>query len=208
MNIEHATPELFAALAAAQAKVKNADKNAQNPHYRSRYADLAEVLNTVRADFAKNGIGILQAPSFDGAMVHVETVLTHTSGGWVSATASCVPAKSDAQGIGAATTYLRRYGLAAMTAVAQEDDDGESAAHADKPAPVAAKPAPVPDKPVMGMQEEAAAIRDYLDAIATADWDLLDKLGPEIAASHISVAGKKTIRTEFGKRLRALKEPS
>lgn len=205
MNIEHATPELFAALAAAQAAVKNADKNAQNPHYRSRYADLAEVLNTVRVDYAKNGIGILQAPSFDGAMVHVETVLTHASGGWVSATASCVPARSDAQGIGAATTYLRRYGLAAMTAVAQEDDDGESAAHAEKPAPVAAKPAP-PEKPVMGMQEEAAAIRDYLDAIATADSDLLEKLGSEIAASHVSIAGKKTIRTEFGKRLQALKD--
>lgn len=205
MNIEHATPELFAALAAAQAAVKNADKNAQNPHYRSRYADLAEVLNTVRVDYAKNGIGILQAPSFDGAMVHVETVLTHASGGWVSATASCVPARSDAQGIGAATTYLRRYGLAAMTAVAQEDDDGESAAHAYKPAPVAAKPAP-PDKPAMGMQEEEAAISTYLDAIASADLSVLDKLGAEIAASHMSIAGKKTIRAEFGKRLQALKD--
>lgn len=133
MNTEKATAELFAALSKAQAEVENATKSSNNPHFRSKYADLAEVLNTVRPVFAKQGIAILQSTEFDGARVSVTTALAHLSGGVVSSTASCVPAKTDAQGIGAATTYLRRYSLAAMAGVAQEDDDGNAAAHGGKP---------------------------------------------------------------------------
>lgn len=189
MNAEHATPELFAAIAAAQAEIENATKNAANPHYRSRYADLAEVLNTVRAGYAKQGVCILQSPSFDGQMVYVETVLAHKSGGWVSSSVSCVPAKTDAQGIGACTTYLRRYGLAAMTAVAQEDDDGESVAH-DKPAPVS--------------EAEAAKVSDFVAEIMQADAARLDDLAREIAASGISPVGKAKLRGTFTARKQQL----
>jgi hypothetical protein len=139
MDFEHATPELFAALAAAQAEVENANKNSANPHFRSRYADLAEVLNTVRPVFAQHGIAIVQAPSFDGALVTVTTALVHSGGGRVTSEMSCVPAKSDSQGVGACATYLRRYSLAAMAGIAQEDFDGNDSAHAGKPAPIASK---------------------------------------------------------------------
>lgn len=133
MNTDKATPELFAALSEAQAEVENASKNSSNPHFRSKYADLAEVLNTVRPVFARHGLSLLQSTEFDGALVSVTTAVAHKSGGIVTSTASCVPAKTDAQGIGSATTYLRRYSLAAMAGVAQEDDDGNSAAHAQPP---------------------------------------------------------------------------
>ncbi|MDE2107268.1 MAG: ERF family protein, partial [Patescibacteria group bacterium] len=63
------------------------------------------------------------------------TLLAHAGGGYITDTASCVPAKTDAQGIGAATTYLRRYAAASMVGIHQEDDDGEAAAHGGKPAP-------------------------------------------------------------------------
>lgn len=133
IDTTHATAEFFAALAAAQAEVENATKTSSNPHFKSKYADLAEVLNTVRPVFAKHGLSIIQATGFSGALVSVETILGHSGGGYISSVASCVPAKTDAQGIGSATTYLRRYGLAAMTGVAQEDDDGNSAAHNTPP---------------------------------------------------------------------------
>lgn len=133
MNTEHATPALFAALAKAQAEIENAAKNAANPHFRSRYADLAEVLNTVRPVFAKHGLSIVQSTGFDGSLVSVTTLVGHAEGGFITSTASCVPAKTDAQGVGSATTYLRRYSLAAMAGVAQEDDDGNAAAHDRKP---------------------------------------------------------------------------
>jgi hypothetical protein len=136
MNTEHANPELFAALAKAQSEVENATKGSTNPHFKSKYADLAEVLNTVRPTFAKHGLSLLQSTAFEGSLVSVTTVIAHEGGGHVSSVASCVPAKSDAQGIGAATTYLRRYGLAAMTGVAQEDDDGTGASHNREPIPI------------------------------------------------------------------------
>ena len=110
MNLDHSNAALFAALALAQSEVENATKGSTNPHFKSKYADLAEVLNTVRPE-----------------------------GGYVTSVASCTPAKTDGQGVGAATTYLRRYSLAAACGVAQEDDDGQSAAH-NRPAAAPAKP--------------------------------------------------------------------
>lgn len=134
MNLENANPALFAAIAAAQAEVENATKGSVNDHFKNRYADLAEVLNTVRPVFAKNGLGIIQSTACDGSTVAVTTVLTHRDGGFISSVASCVPKTIDAQGVGSATTYLRRYSLAAICGVAQEDDDGNSASHQQKPA--------------------------------------------------------------------------
>lgn len=136
MDMQNATPELFAALAKAQGEIENASKNAANPHFKSKYADLAEVLNTVRPVFSKYGLSLLQAPSFDGSLASVTTLVSHASGGYIIATASAVPAKSDAQGIGAVTTYLRRYSAAGLAGIAQEDDDGQAARHDRKPAPL------------------------------------------------------------------------
>ncbi len=168
MNTDKATPELFAALAKAQAEVENATKSSSNPHFRSKYADLAEVLNTVRPVFARHGIAILQSTEFDGARVSVTTALAHTSGGVVTSTAACVPAKTDAQGIGAATTYLRRYSLAAMAGVAQEDDDGQSAAHAGKPMPIPTKTTPMDGVEVTDKhREHAALVGEYAEV---GDW--------------------------------------
>jgi hypothetical protein len=177
MNTDKATPELFAALAKAQAEVENASKSSSNPHFKSMYADLAEVLNTVRPVFAKHGICIMQSTEFDGARVSVTTALAHVGGGVVASTASCVPAKTDAQGIGAATTYLRRYGLAAMAGVAQEDDDGQSAAHSGKPVPIRANPMDgvqvthSHEKHAVIVQEHAEA-EDYAGA-----WEYINRQG-------------------------------
>lgn len=148
-DITHATPELFAALAKAQGEIENASKNAANPHFRSKYADLAEVLNTIRPVFATNGLSLFQTPGYDGSMASVTTVLAHSSGGYITSTASCVPAKSDAQGIGSATTYLRRYSAAAVAGIAQEDDDGNAAAHNKPHAVITA--------------DQAATLRDLIE---------------------------------------------
>lgn len=142
MNTDHATPELFAALAAAQAEIGNAAKNASNPHFRSNYADLAEVLTTIRPCLAKHGLCLIQAPSFTGSTVEVTSTIGHAAGGWIASTIGCVPAKTDAQGIGSAITYLRRYAAAAMAGIAQEDDDGQAAAHNTPPSPPPRKPPP------------------------------------------------------------------
>ena len=119
--------ELAAALALAQGEVENAHKNSANPHFRSKYADLAEIINTVRPVFAKHGLAVIQSPSYADGLVSVTTLLTHKSGQWIKDMASAPASKLDAQGVGSAVTYLRRYSLAAFAGIAQEDDDGNAA---------------------------------------------------------------------------------
>lgn len=190
-TFEHATPELFAALAAAQGEIENASKNAANPHFRSKYADLAEVLNTIRPVFSKHGLSLIQSPAYDGELAHVTTVLAHAGGGYIMTTASCVPAKSDAQGIGSATTYLRRYSAAAVAGIAQEDDDGNSAAHNDKPAPIS--------------QEAKAAAADFKAAIESAtDETELARIGKELSASGLPAALLTSLRALYSARRKAV----
>lgn len=139
MNKSEQLNELAAALAKAQAKLENASKSSSNPHFKSKYADLAEVLNTVRPVFAEHGLSISQFPSYENGVVSVETILLHSSGQWLSGSISAPISKLDAQSVGSATTYCRRYSLAAVAGIAQEDDDGNNAVgHA----PRAQKPAP------------------------------------------------------------------
>jgi hypothetical protein len=127
MNKSESIKELAAALAKAQAEIGNAVKNSDNSHFRSRYADLAEVLNTVRPVFAQHGLSFMQFPGFESGIVSVETVIAHSSGEWISSTLHAPVSKHDAQGVGSALTYARRYSLAACAGIAQEDDDGEAA---------------------------------------------------------------------------------
>ncbi len=119
--------ELATALAKAQGQLENASKSSTNPHFKSKYADLAEVINTVRPVFAEHGLSVMQCPSFADGIVSVETIVMHSSGEWMASTVSAPVSKQDAQGVGSAITYCRRYSLAAVAGIAQEDDDANSA---------------------------------------------------------------------------------
>lgn len=127
MNKSESIAAISAALAKAQHDVENASKNAKNPHFKSKYADLAELLNTVRPVFSSHGLAIVQMPSFVDGIASVETLISHSSGEWISSICHAPVSKQDAQGVGSAITYLRRYSLAAMCGIAQEDDDANSA---------------------------------------------------------------------------------
>ena len=118
---------LAKAIALSQLQVENASKSSVNPHFKSKYADLAEILNTVRPIFSANNIAIVQMPSFESGVASVETMLVHESGEFISSVCFSPVSKQDAQGVGSAITYLRRYSLAAMAGIAQEDDDGNHA---------------------------------------------------------------------------------
>lgn len=142
MQKSESIASLAAALAKAQGEMENAGKNSVNPHFKSKYADLAEILNTVRPVLSKHGLAVTQFPAFEAGTAHVETILTHASGEWMSGICSAPVQKSDPQGVGSALTYLRRYSLAAVCGLAQEDDDANAAA---KPKTTAQKPAaPLP----------------------------------------------------------------
>jgi len=121
--------ELAAALAKAQAEIENPTKNTTNSHFKSRYADLAGGLTTIRPTLAKHGLAVTQLTSADGDMITLHTRLMHASGQWLEATYPvCRLGKH--QEMGSALTYARRYALFAAIGVAGEDDDddGNSAA--------------------------------------------------------------------------------
>lgn len=117
----------------AQASMGAVFKNANNPAFKSKYADLAAVIEAVVPTLNEHGVSLLQPATFDGDLVRVATMLLHESGQWVRCTLAAPLAKRDAQGIGSACTYLRRYGLQTMSGVAPEDDDGAAASRGAPP---------------------------------------------------------------------------
>lgn len=117
---------IAAAMAKVQASIEGAKKGSNNPHFKSKYADLTECWSACRAALTENGIAVIQGV-VGGSM---KTTLTHASGEWLSdegiPLCGYQSAKNPMQALGSALTYARRYGLCAMVGIAPEDDDAQS----------------------------------------------------------------------------------
>ncbi len=163
MNKSESIKELATALCKAQGEMKFAVKDAANPFFKSRYADLASVIDAIKLPFANNGISFVQGTDFEDTAVVIETMLMHSSGEWISSRLKMHPAKNDPQAVGSAITYGKRYGLQAIAGVPSDDDDGNAATHNSAP-PVKAvtgKPVPMPAK-----VKEAVSTKPAKDTIS------------------------------------------
>jgi len=131
MNKSESINELAAALSKAQAKMNNAKKDSKNPFFKCSYADLASVWDACREPLSSNDLAIIQTctPSERDEVV-VETILTHSSGQWVSSLLALPVLKRDSQAFGSALTYARRYGLCSMVGISPAEDDGNAASAA------------------------------------------------------------------------------
>lgn len=119
---------ISAAFVAAQKSFAPALKQSINPHFKSRYVDLAGCVEAVIDALNSNGIALQQHLSQSDTGVIVETVFIHESGERMECGKVHIPAsKHDAQGFGSALTYARRYSLMAACGIAPEDDDGQAA---------------------------------------------------------------------------------
>ena len=131
--------KLAGALAKAQAEMHNAPLNKVNPHFKSKYADLAAIRDAVIPALAKNGLAVVQLPAITEHGFVLITRLMHESGEVVEATYP-LPANGTPQATGSALTYAKRYSLASLCGIAAEEDDDANAAEADpKARPVEAK---------------------------------------------------------------------
>ncbi len=130
-NRSESIAKLAEALSKAQGEIRNASKDALNPHFNRSYADLANVWDACREPLSKHGLAVVQIPGFSAGMATVLTVLMHTSGEWIEGELGLVPVKPDPQGVGSALTYARRYSLSAFAGIAPEDDDGNAASGKD-----------------------------------------------------------------------------
>lgn len=128
MNKSESIKDLAAALSKAQGAMRAAIKDSANPFFKSKYSDLASVIEAIRKPLSENGLAFVQGTDFDDSCgVIVETMLMHSSGEWISARIKMVPTKNDPQGIGSCVTYAKRYGLQALVGIPSDDDDGNTA---------------------------------------------------------------------------------
>ena len=151
--------KLAAALAVVQAGLKPAVKDAVNPHYKSRYADLSAVWDACREALGANGLSIVQVGDVtDQYQAVLHTRLLHVSGQWIGGVYPLAPAAAGPQAMGSALTYARRYCLAALLGiVAEEDDDGNAAsAPPARPRPATASYAPGASRPTPQQQPTTA----------------------------------------------------
>lgn len=122
--------ELAAALAKAQAEMRVAALDSENPYFKSRYADFATVVKASRPALTKHGLSVVQQIIVgDDGQTILHTILMHASGQYMESRMRVVPAKNDVQTLGSCITYLKRYAYSALVGVtaADEDDDGEVA---------------------------------------------------------------------------------
>lgn len=133
------TAALYEALSKAQGEFEAAKKTSKNPFYGSKYADLAAVIDATRPALSRHGLCVIQSPFADleKKTVTVTTRIAHSSGQFMEDELS-LPAFSvdkqgnvrfDAQTIGIAITYGRRYPYQAIVGLAAEDDDGNGIKH-------------------------------------------------------------------------------
>lgn len=111
-----------------------AKKSANNPFFKSKYASLEEVIETVRAEAGKVGLTFTQLINFDEAyedakpVMYVTTIVMHESGEFVKGrTPILTKDPADPQKMGSGITYAKRYGLQSAFGLPSEDDDGNSA---------------------------------------------------------------------------------
>ena len=150
MNHSENITELAKALHKAQGELEFAKKDAVNPHFNSRYADLWRIWQVAKAPLQNNGLVVTQ--TFDwpanternGETVTIVTTLLHVSGQWIESNLTLKPTKPDPQGIGSAITYGKRYSLSSILGiVADEDDDGNQASSPTPKTPAKALGTPV-----------------------------------------------------------------
>jgi hypothetical protein len=126
--------DIATALAKAQSEMKNATLNKTNPHFRSKYADLAGIRDAITPALTKHGIAVTQLIEIYGEMTVVATKLIHTSGQMIESRFPIMADPTKPQAIGSAITYARRYSLSAICGIAADEDDDGNAAQEAAPA--------------------------------------------------------------------------
>ncbi len=130
MNRSTTLKNLIPALIKSQSEFPIILKTETNPFFKSKYADLATILESVNPVLRKNGLIIVQTVE----RTVLETSLFHgLSDEFITSYINIDENIKDCQKFGSALTYYRRYGIQALLNLAAFDDDGEMAKHEEKP---------------------------------------------------------------------------
>ncbi len=123
--------ELVSALSKAQGEMTPAIKDSKNPFFKSSYADLSSIWNSCKDPLSKHGLAVVQTMDTQEGQFVLLTTLAHSSGQWMRSCLPILSEKNNAQGLGSAITYMRRYALSAIVGITcDDDDDGNEACKA------------------------------------------------------------------------------
>ena len=161
MKTSDSISALAAALCKAQSQMGGAAKSADNPFFKSKYADLSSVVQAVKQPFADNGLSYVQFPISTQSAIGVVTRLMHESGEWMEQEYYLPLQKLDPQAAGSAITYARRYSLQAVAGIPAEDDDGEGSMLRGKPKTISQ---PQVDSLYDALEESDSDIEKFLKA--------------------------------------------
>lgn len=138
------TKEIAKALVKAQSEMSNPIKEAENPFFKKKYADLNAVREAVMPPLNKYGIVVLQPMVTIDGKNYIKTVLLHESGESLESHTEILNIRpNDPQGQGSGISYARRYALQSFVCVGADDDDGNAATgktEQQQPAPPSQKP--------------------------------------------------------------------
>lgn len=113
------------ALSLFHIKVETIKKDANNPFFKSTYASLSNILDSIKEPLMESGLSIAQFPHKERTLI---TLLMHgESGEWIESFYEMTPVKDDPQGRGSVLTYQRRYALSAILLLNIDDDDDGNA---------------------------------------------------------------------------------
>ena len=125
--------EIAKALILFQVKMGEVYKDAKNPFFKTSYATLSTIQESIKEPLIESGLTVCQFPTGDHGLT---TLILHESGEFLMSEYTMTPVKNDPQGIGSCITYQKRYALvsALNLNVQDEDDDGNKASYGnDKP---------------------------------------------------------------------------
>lgn len=171
MKTSNEISKITPALIKAQKSIKHAIKDAKNPHFKNNYATLESVIDATKEALLGVGIIVVQAHTTENNLV---TTLIHESGEYLSSIVPLMMKANDMQQLGSATTYARRYAIASMLNISQEDDDGNAASQPqkeEKKFTPSAKPEAKPDSKIIpadyvvkvGKKYNGMILRNMLD---------------------------------------------
>jgi hypothetical protein len=106
-------------------------KNATNPHLKRNYADINSIIDTVEPILLDHGLLLIQPVKDD----KVYTIVVDIESGDRFESFMQLPVITDAQKLGGAITYFRRYTLVSLLSLQAVDDDGHEASRAPKAKP-------------------------------------------------------------------------
>ena len=198
--------ELALALHKAHAKMSAVTKTASNPFFKSKYADLASVVEAVKPALQSEGIVVIQGLQDAEGGVAIETMLLHVSGEWISSTLRLPASKEDAQGYGSACTYGRRYGLQAICGLPAEDDDG-NAATATAPVKALSVAAQKWEEMTPEQKKDLQEMADKVRAVITKDGGVVAMKVLEEETTAYLTDEKVALWSRFDSKERAAMEP-